>query len=44
MIRFWSTNDREDVWLKLLDMNVDIVGVDDIEEFYGVMKKNGFVK
>jgi len=43
MIRFWNTNDKESVWLKLIDQGVDIIGVDDIEKFCGVMKENGFI-
>ena len=41
LIRFWNTNDKESVWLKLIDLDVDIIGVDDIDKFCGVMKKNG---
>jgi len=39
-IRFWNTQDKESVWLTLIDLNVDIIGVDNLEHFCGVMKKN----
>ncbi len=43
MIRFWNTNDKESVWLNLLDLNVDIIGVDNIEKFCGVMLANDLI-
>lgn len=43
MIRFWKTNDKESVWLTLIDLKVDIIGVDEIENLCGTMKKNGFI-
>jgi len=43
MIRFWNTNDKESVWLKLIKLKVDIIGVDDIEHFCGAMKANDFI-
>jgi len=43
-IRFWNTNDCESVWLSLIDLKVDIIGVDNIEKFCGMMRKNGFIR
>ena len=43
MIRFWNTNDKESVWLSLIELQVDILGVDDLEKFCGAMKANGFI-
>lgn len=43
MVRFWNTNDIESVWLNLINLNVDIIGVDNIEKFCGVMKKNDLI-
>jgi len=40
MIRLWKTNDKESVWLTLIELDVDILGVDEIEDFCGIMKKN----
>lgn len=44
LIRFWNTKDKESVWLKLIDLNVDIIGVDDPGKFCEIMNKNGLTK
>jgi len=43
LIRFWKTNDKEEVWLDLIDLGVDIIGVDDLEHFCEIMKKNDLI-
>jgi len=43
LIRFWNTSDNEETWLKLINKNVDIIGVDNINHFYCTMKNNGLV-
>lgn len=44
LIRFWKTKDNELVWLTLIGLEVDIIGVDEIDNFYEVMKKNNLLK
>ena len=43
-IRFWKTKDKEDMWLNLIELEVDIIGVDDIELFCAIMQKNGLLE
>ena len=42
-IRLWNTEDTEETWLQLLELNVDFIGVDDINKFYCIMKANGHI-
>jgi len=44
MIRFWNTADREPIWLNLIELGADVIGVDDIDKFCAVMKKNGLLE
>lgn len=43
-IRFWNTPDQEAAWLMLIDLGVDMIGVDDIDHFCAVMQKHGYVR
>lgn len=43
MIRFWNTKNKESLWLSLIELGVDQIGVDDIEYFCQIMKKNGII-
>jgi len=38
LIRFWKTKDRALIWLTLIDLEVDILGVDDLEGFFKTME------
>lgn len=44
LIRFWKTPDREAIWLNLIELEIDIIGVDDIEHFCSVMQEHGLVE
>lgn len=43
-MRFWRTNDTGQMWMTLIALDVDIIGVDDIEKFYRQMKQHGMIK
>lgn len=43
MLRFWKTKDKELVWMTLLGLDIDMIGVDDIGRFYHTMDKNGLI-
>ena len=36
LLRFWNTPDTEIMWRTLEDLQVDIIGVDDLQQFYDV--------
>jgi len=35
-LRFWNTPDTEIMWRTLEDLQVDFIGVDDLQHFYDV--------
>lgn len=39
LVRFWNTPDNSKTWLKLIELGVDIIGVDHIENYYKFSKK-----
>ncbi len=38
-LRFWKTNDSEEVWKKLMALGVHVIGVDHVEEFHDAVLK-----
>jgi len=44
MIRFWKTPDTKTCWQTLIDLGVDVIGVDHLELFHKEMDSLGFIK
>lgn len=39
-IRFWKTADNSIIWAQLIDLEVDVIGVDDLDSFYEYISDN----